>query len=59
MQSNKGDTGGTMRILIAEDDHVSGRLLDTALKKAGHETILVTDGDAALEAITSDGAPTL
>lgn len=37
------------RILIAEDDRGSGRLLEFRLNSLGHETIIVVDGGEALK----------
>ena len=48
-----------MRILIAEDDAVSRRLLETALSKWGYEPIVTTDGLQALEILVQPGAPSL
>jgi len=48
-----------MRILIAEDDAVSRRVLQTLLGKWGHEVICTCDGAAAWEAIQRDDAPAL
>jgi CheY-like chemotaxis protein len=39
-----------MRILIAEDDAISRRLLETKLSKWGYEVVAVEDGNAALDA---------
>lgn len=48
-----------MRILIAEDDPVSRRLLEATLTKWGYEVVATTDGRAALEALRGPGAPQL
>jgi len=48
-----------VRILIAEDDAVSRRLLETALSKWGYEPIVTTDGLQALEILVQPGAPSL
>jgi sigma-B regulation protein RsbU (phosphoserine phosphatase) len=40
-----------MKILIAEDEEISRRLLETTLTNAGHEVIAVEDGLKALESI--------
>ena len=48
-----------MRILVAEDDPVSRRLLETHLKKWGHEPVTAMDGAAAWEWMQSEGAPAL
>lgn len=45
-----------MKILIAEDDGVSRKLLETNLKKWGHEVIVTQDGEAALRAYESDSS---
>ena len=42
------------RILIAEDDPRSLKLIDFRLKSVGHETILTTDGGKALEIATKE-----
>jgi C4-dicarboxylate-specific signal transduction histidine kinase len=36
-----------MRILLADDDHISLRLLENLLKKTNHELLLANDGDEA------------
>ena len=48
-----------MRILIAEDEPVSRRVLATALKNWGHEVVETTDGEAALKALQAPDAPRL
>ena len=48
-----------MRILIAEDDAVSRRVLEATLAKWGYEIVVTTDGLQALEALTHPGAPSL
>ena len=48
-----------MRVLIAEDDPVSRLLLETHLRKWGHEPVTTTDGSAAWEAMQRDDAPAL
>jgi CheY-like chemotaxis protein len=48
-----------MRILIAEDRHVSRRLLEVQLQKWGHEVQVTVDGDGAWEAIQQKDAPPL
>ena len=40
-----------MKILIAEDDPVSGMILTKILRKAGYHTTLAEDGVEALAAI--------
>ena len=48
-----------MRILVAEDDPVSRLLLETHVKKWGHEPLTVTDGAAAWETLQREDAPAL
>jgi diguanylate cyclase (GGDEF)-like protein len=54
-------TGGTqtMRILIAEDDVVTARLLRALLDSWGFEVITVTDGVSALAVLQTNDAPRL
>ena len=48
-----------MRVLIAEDDAVSRRLLEATLTKWGYEVVVTTDGLQALEALSQPDAPSL
>lgn len=48
-----------MRILIADDDRVSLRLLETDLQKWGHEVLAVANGTATWEAMQKEDAPGL
>jgi len=48
-----------MKVLIAEDDPVSRRLLQAALVKWGYEVIVTTNGKEAWEALQQPGAPSL
>jgi diguanylate cyclase (GGDEF)-like protein len=48
-----------MRILIAEDDPVSRRLLEVKLVKWGYDVVVTCDGDEAWEAIRAEDAPRL
>jgi diguanylate cyclase (GGDEF)-like protein len=48
-----------MRILIAEDDPVSSRILSTTLTKWGHEVVITDDGLEAWAALQPDDAPRL
>jgi sigma-B regulation protein RsbU (phosphoserine phosphatase) len=43
-----------MKILIAEDEPISRRLLETTLVKAGHDVVGVEDGLRALDAIQKE-----
>jgi diguanylate cyclase (GGDEF)-like protein len=47
------------RILIAEDDPVSRRVLETLLKKWGHEIVVANDGLEAVRLLESREAPRL
>ena len=48
-----------MRILIAEDDAVSRRLLEAKLVKWGYDVVVTCDGNEAWEALRSEDAPRL
>jgi diguanylate cyclase (GGDEF)-like protein/PAS domain S-box-containing protein len=48
-----------MRVLIAEDDMVSRRVLEATLINWGHEVSLASDGDAALAMLEGTDAPPL
>jgi len=48
-----------MRILIAEDDAVSRRVLEATLEKASYEVIVTRDGDEAWKALEGDDPPRL
>ena len=48
-----------MRILIAEDDAVSRRLLEATLTKWDYEVVVTADGTQALEALKKPDAPSL
>jgi sigma-B regulation protein RsbU (phosphoserine phosphatase) len=48
-----------MRILIAEDDLVSNRVLSCTLAKWGHDVVGTCDGRAACDILERDGAPKL
>jgi DNA-binding response OmpR family regulator len=48
-----------MRILVAEDNGVSRYLLETHLKKWGHEPVPAVDGTAAWEMMQREDAPAL
>ena len=48
-----------MRILIAEDDPVSRRLLEATLARWDYQVVTASDGPAALEVLEQDDAPSL
>src|SRR5260221_11110218 len=48
-----------MKILIAEDDSVSRRLLQAALAKWGYEVVVTSDGQQAWEALQQAPPPSL
>jgi sigma-B regulation protein RsbU (phosphoserine phosphatase) len=48
-----------MRILIAEDDAVSRRVLEATLNKVGHEVVVATDGAQAWAVLQREDAPSL
>jgi sigma-B regulation protein RsbU (phosphoserine phosphatase) len=48
-----------VRILIAEDDAVSRRVLEATLVKWGYDVVVTTDGQQALDALKQTDAPSL
>jgi PAS domain S-box-containing protein len=48
-----------MKILIAEDDPVSRRLLEAKLVKWGYDVVVTCDGDEAWKALRAEDAPKL
>lgn len=44
-----GDTGGSERILVVEDETQIAQLIEATLRKAGYEVVLVGEAEAALE----------
>ena len=48
-----------MKILIAEDDPVSSRILTANLRKWGHEVVVTHNGNEAWQALHAQGAPAL
>ena len=46
-----------MRVLIAEDDPVSRRILERLLRKWGYEVLVTTNGDEARVALQSAETP--
>lgn len=48
-----------MRVIIAEDDAVSRRILETLLRNWGYEVTTTLDGESAWKALREPGAPSL
>ena len=48
-----------MKILVADDDAVSSRLMERILQRAGYEVVSVEDGRSALESLLSPDGPRL
>jgi two-component system cell cycle response regulator len=48
-----------MKILVADDDAVSRRLMDRLLQRAGYEVVLAEDGRQALEILLCNNGPRL
>jgi len=60
VSSETGSVGtGPLRILIAEDDPVSRRLLEVTLLRWDYEVVVTCDGPSALRLLQQDDAPTL
>src|SRR5919109_1748520 len=54
-----GQGGRTVKVLIAEDDMVSRRLLEASLTRWGYEVVVTCDGAAAWEVLQRGDAPSL
>jgi len=48
-----------MKILIADDDSITRRLLETILSKWGYQVMIAQDGDEAWRVLQGEGAPKL
>ena len=48
-----------MRVLIAEDDQVSRRVVDLRLKAWGHDVVITKDGAEAWATLQRNDAPRL
>jgi DNA-binding response OmpR family regulator len=46
-----------MKILVAEDDAVSRRVLEAVLERMGHDCDVTADGDQAWDRLTNGGVP--
>jgi CheY-like chemotaxis protein len=53
------DSAVARRVLIAEDDVVSRRLLESTLRRWGYEVVLAVNGDEALAGLEQPDAPSL
>ena len=49
-------SAGELRILVAEDNDINALLVRSALQKAGHHVDVVTNGQAAVDAVTGQAA---
>ncbi len=47
------------RVLVADDDPIARRFLESALSKAGYEATAVSTGDAAWQVLSSQEVPTI
>jgi len=47
------------RVLVADDDPIARRFLESALSKAGYEVTAVSTGDAAWQILSSQEVPTI
>jgi sigma-B regulation protein RsbU (phosphoserine phosphatase) len=52
-------TGGVMKVLIAEDDVTSRRLLEVSLSRSGYDVVAVADGNGAWEVLQGNDPPRL
>jgi len=46
-----------MKVLIADDDRLSARMLEASLRKSGYDVTVVSDGGQALQILKSDERP--
>ena len=46
-----------MRVLIADDDRLSARMLEASLKAGGYEVIVAVDGSQAWQVLNADDRP--
>ncbi|MGC1688092.1 MAG: diguanylate cyclase, partial [Candidatus Acidiferrales bacterium] len=56
---NSGPNSGKMRVLIAEDDKISRRVLEASLNEWGYDVTAVSDGKEALGIVSEDNPPRL
>ena len=48
-----------MKILVADDDTISRRLMESVLSAEGYEVVTAADGEGAAALLCSDGGPRL
>jgi predicted signal transduction protein with EAL and GGDEF domain len=58
-RSRLAEKRGAMRILVADDDAFTRRLLQKTLEQAGYEVVAVEDGRMAIEGLSSKTGPRL
>lgn len=58
-ERRKGVPWRIVRILIADDDALSRRMLEATLHELGHDAVTVADGTAALSVLLSEDGPRL
>lgn len=46
--------GSGAKVLVAEDDTINAKLMDSLLRKAGHDVVMVRDGQRALDAALAE-----
>jgi CheY-like chemotaxis protein len=51
----KKESERIMRILIAEDNPVNQKLIELICRRKGYDTLIVPNGEAAVEAVSSGG----
>ncbi len=56
---NQTDPAAWRRILVADDDPVSRRLLESKLKKWGYDVVTAERGEEAFDLLRADGGPQL
>jgi two-component system, cell cycle response regulator len=57
--ANSGPNSGKMRVLIAEDDKISRRVLEASLNEWGYDVTAVSDGKEALVLVSGKNPPRL
>ena len=57
--ANSGPNSGKMRVLIAEDDKISRRVLEASLNEWGYDVTAVSDGKEALGLVSGENPPRL